>query len=105
MTIRIFLDLDKLHFVVSGLRHRARLARVPNPGDSMTMLCGLVDIVEYTTSTEQSVTTCWTCDLHYRRSLGFTIPSTHPGLKAGVASSRKRPYTTHSKVSPSSGEQ
>ncbi|MEU9685361.1 hypothetical protein [Amycolatopsis japonica] len=58
------------------------------------MLCGLVDVVEYTTFAEKSVTTCWTCDLHYRRGLGFTIPPTHPGLKAGVASPRKRPYTT-----------
>ncbi|MFI5558521.1 hypothetical protein ACIA2T_04515 [Amycolatopsis japonica] len=103
MTIRIFLDLDKLHFVVSGLRHRARLARVPGAGDSVTMLCGLVDVVEYTTSAEQMVTTCWTCDLHYRRSLGFTIPPTHPGLKAGPASPRRRPYTVSSK--PSVAEQ
>lgn len=95
MTIRIFLDLDKLHFVVSGLRHRARLARVPGAGDSVTMLCGLVDVVEYTTLAEQMVTTCWTCDLHYRRSLGFSIPPTHPGLQAGTPS-RRRPYTTSS---------
>jgi hypothetical protein len=96
MTVRIFLDLDKLHLVVRGLRHRARLARVPNAGDQVTMLCGLVDVVEYTTDAEKAVATCWTCDLHYRRSLGFTIPPTHPGFKSGGRSSRKRRYTSES---------
>jgi hypothetical protein len=92
MTVRIYLDLDKLHLVVRGLRHRARLAHVPNAGDQVTMLCGLVDVVEYTTSAEKSTKTCWTCDLHYRHSLGFTIPPTHPALKSGTASHRERPY-------------
>jgi hypothetical protein len=38
MTVRIYLDLHKLHLVVRGLRHRARLARVPNAGDQVTRL-------------------------------------------------------------------
>ncbi|MCR6484023.1 hypothetical protein M8542_14460 [Amycolatopsis sp. OK19-0408] len=96
MTVRIYLDLDKLHLVVRGLRHRARLARVPKAGDQVTMLCGLVDVVEYTIEAEKPVKTCWTCDLHYRRGLGFTIPPTHPGFKASEPSSRKRRYTSES---------
>jgi hypothetical protein len=96
MTVQIFLDLDKLHLVVRGLRHRARLTRVPKAGEQVTVLCGLVDAVEYTTEAEKPVKTCWTCDLHYRRGLGFTIPPTHPGFTSGMRSSRKRRYTTES---------
>lgn len=58
------------------------------------MLCGLVEVVEYTTDAEKAVRTCWTCDLHYRRGLGLTIPPTHPGFTSSGRSSRKRPYTT-----------
>ncbi|MEV6873954.1 zinc finger protein [Amycolatopsis sp. NPDC051128] len=96
MTVRIYLDLDKLHLVARGQRHRARLARVPNPGDQVTMLCGLVEVVEYTTEAEKAVATCWTCDVHYRRGLGFPIPPTHPGFSSGRRTPRKRRYTSES---------
>lgn len=97
MTVRIYLDLDRLHLVVNGLRHRANLRRVPDPGDRVTMLCGLVEEVEYTHARETlPVRTCWTCDLRYRRKLGHAIPPTHPGLDSQAAptpSPRRRPYT------------
>jgi hypothetical protein len=95
MTVRIYLDLDKLHLVVNGLRHRAQLTHVPDPGERVTMLCGLVDVAAYTASPERPARTCWTCDLRYRRNLGFAIPQTHPGLSEPnwVSPRRKRAYT------------
>lgn len=94
MTVRIYLDLDKLHLVANGLRHRARLSRVPDPGNQVTTLCGRVEKVEYTSKPEGTpVKTCWRCDFLYRRGLGFAIPPTHPGFKTSAQPSRKRPYT------------
>lgn len=93
MTVRIYLDLDKLHLVVQGQRHRAALPRVPKPGEQVTMLCGLTDLVEYTTTPVGPVMTCWLCDLHYRRRLGFSVLPTHPGIELSRPPSRKRPYT------------
>ncbi|MFI5586345.1 hypothetical protein ACIA5G_14985 [Amycolatopsis sp. NPDC051758] len=79
MAVRIHLDLDKLHLVVDGRRHRAGLTHVPAPGEVVVMFCGLADSVTYTTVPEQLVQTCWPCDLQYRHNLGFAIPPTHPG--------------------------
>ncbi|WP_410618808.1 zinc finger protein [Amycolatopsis sp. cmx-8-4] len=83
MPLSVLLDLDRLHLVAHGERHRAALARVPRPGDAITMLCGYTDLVEYTGRTADfvGVRTCWPCDLAYRRQLGLCVPPDHPGAR------------------------
>jgi hypothetical protein len=82
MTVRIFLDLDKLHLIANGQWHRASLRQVPQGGEQVTMLCGLVELVEYesTTARPPAVPTCWHCDLAYRQREGIAYLATHPGL-------------------------
>ncbi|WP_328615147.1 hypothetical protein OHS18_46800 [Amycolatopsis sp. NBC_00355] len=77
MTVRMHIDLDKVHLIVDGRRHRASLSSAPAPGEEIDMFCGLTDSVSFTTAPEQLVRTCWPCDLHYRRALGLAIPPTH----------------------------
>jgi hypothetical protein len=75
MTARILIDLDLVHAVSGGRWHRvAHLYRLPQPGEPITMLCGQVEEAEYV-SAEQTVivSTCWSCDLAYRRQ------QVHPG--------------------------
>lgn len=82
MAVRVFLDLDRLHLVANGERHRARLMRVPGPGELVVMLCGYADAVEYThVPGEIAVRTCWPCDLAYRRQLGIRVLPGHPALE------------------------
>lgn len=97
MTVRVYLDLDRLHFLVAGQRHRARLAHVPTPGERLVLLCGLADTVVYTDAPTRAAETCWLCDLKYRRGLGLPIPPNHPGLQQAAPkpspSPRRRSYT------------
>lgn len=83
MTVRIPLDLNTLHLVVDGRRHRSKLDHVPAPDETVVMLCGLADSVSYTTAHEPGVRTCWPCDLRYRRDCGLPVPPTHPGVQNG----------------------
>jgi hypothetical protein len=83
MAARIFLDLDTLHLVSEGLWHRANLGWVPHPGEQVTMLCGLVEPVEYDSISARppAARTCWDCDLVYRRHEGFAVLPDHPGIR------------------------
>ncbi|MEV6878878.1 hypothetical protein [Amycolatopsis sp. NPDC051128] len=83
MALTVRLDLDHLHLVAHGERHRARLSHVPRPGETITMLCGYADFVEYTDRSAGlvGVRTCWPCDLVYRRQVGVRVPADHPGLR------------------------
>jgi hypothetical protein len=74
--LNVLLDLDHLHLVAHGERHRAALVRVPRPGEAVTMLCGYTDLVEYAdrSSGFVGIRTCGPCDLAYRRRLGLHQP-------------------------------
>jgi hypothetical protein len=80
MPLNVLFDLDRLHLVARGERHRAALVRVPHPGETITMLCGYTDLVEYTDRSADfvGIRTCWPCDLAYRRRLGLQVPPVHP---------------------------
>jgi hypothetical protein len=83
MSVRIFLDLDTLHLVTNGQWHRASLRQVPQSGEQITMLCGLVESVEYGSKQDSPIApgTCWHCDLVYRRREGIAYLANHPGLQ------------------------
>jgi hypothetical protein len=76
------IDLDRVHPVSGGQWHRvAPLQRLPQPGEQITMLCGQVEEAEYVSAGQTViVSTCWSCDLAYRRQQGIPVPPTHPGL-------------------------
>ncbi|GAB3146987.1 hypothetical protein GCM10027258_39670 [Amycolatopsis stemonae] len=40
-TAVIYLDPLAIHPVINGEWHRARLAEIPQPGDTITMICGI----------------------------------------------------------------
>jgi hypothetical protein len=93
MNAWIMIDLDRIHPVSDGQWHRvARLPRLPQPGEQITMLCGQVEEAEYMNAGNQApAETCWRCDLAYRRQEGIAIRPDHPGL-TGVVPPTPRPH-------------
>lgn len=75
MTALIYVDLDLVHPVVNGEWHRARFQNMPQSGQPITMLCGLVAAAEYERSDnrlrDRPPTCCWSCDDEYRRQRGI----------------------------------
>ncbi|MFE0027194.1 hypothetical protein [Amycolatopsis sp. NPDC059021] len=47
MSALIYLDLAHIHPIVNGQWYRARLVHVPQPGEAVTMLCGVSAAAEY----------------------------------------------------------
>jgi hypothetical protein len=87
MTAQIVIDLDHIRPVSGGRWHRvARLQRLPQPGERITMLCGRVDEAEYISAVGQvTPSTCWHCDLAYRRREGIPVRPDHPALSGAVS--------------------
>jgi hypothetical protein len=86
MSAQIMVDLDRVHPVSGGRWHRvARLQRLPQPGERIAMLCGRVEEAEYVSAGGQDMaTTCWACDLAYRRAHGIAVLPNHPALSRAV---------------------
>ena len=83
MSALIYVDLEALHPVVDGVWHRADLPRVPLPGESLTMLCGVAAVAEFedfVRRRDYPPQQCWSCDLVYRRRKNIHVPAGHPGL-------------------------
>ncbi|MBB1158090.1 hypothetical protein [Amycolatopsis dendrobii] len=84
MQALIFIDLDHVHPVVDGVWHRALLDSVPDPGDDITMLCGLTAPAGFRPRDGRhpngALVTCVYCDYQYRNAHGIPIPSSHPAL-------------------------
>ncbi|MEC3982428.1 hypothetical protein [Amycolatopsis sp. H20-H5] len=82
MTALIMVDLERVHPVIEGRWHQARFERLPEPGEPVRTLCGLVEAAEYcaVTSRSPSLERCWVCDLAHRRLHGMDVLPTHPGL-------------------------
>lgn len=79
MTATVYLDLDQLHFVIGGVRHRpTRLQHVPQSGEAVRMLCGVIAEVEYGSRDPGAAPTtiCPDCDHDYRVRRG--IPTRFP---------------------------
>lgn len=71
MTALIYVDPDVVHPVVDGVWHRMLLQSMPQSGEPVTMMCGLVASAEYerldNRRRDQPPTCCWDCDGVYRR--------------------------------------
>ncbi|WP_051166335.1 zinc finger protein [Amycolatopsis orientalis] len=84
MQALIFIDLDHVHPVIEGVWHRSALDSVPDPGDDVTMLCGLTAPAGFrprdTRAPNGALLTCVYCDYQYRRARGIPIRPDHPGL-------------------------
>ncbi|MFE0025512.1 zinc finger protein [Amycolatopsis sp. NPDC059021] len=80
----IYVDTDAIHPVADGRWHHARLTRVPQPGETVTMLCGLTAAAEFEQSAQRDSRgvpqTCWDCDLVYRREHDLDVWPGHPAL-------------------------
>ncbi|MFD9894102.1 hypothetical protein ACFWY9_32535 [Amycolatopsis sp. NPDC059027] len=80
----IHVDPAAIHPVVEGVWHHARLTRVPEPGEVITMLCGASAAAEFEQSGRRDAHgaphTCWACDLIYRREHGLDVWPGHPAL-------------------------
>lgn len=87
MTAVIYVDLDSVHPVVDGEWHRARFQNMPQSGESVTMLCGLVASAEYERSDNRRrdapPTCCWACDRAYRQMVGIPVRSPAPAPRQG----------------------
>ncbi|WP_406638040.1 hypothetical protein [Amycolatopsis sp. WGS_07] len=77
----IYLDLAHIHPVVERVWHRTDVTEVPDPGQPVTMLCGLIASAAFERYDQRSVhgplTQCQYCDLIYRQSLGWVVPFGH----------------------------
>jgi hypothetical protein len=77
MTAAIYLDPLMFQPVIDGNWHRPRLARIPRPGEAITMLCGASAAVEYRPASGrrqgQAHRQCALCDEIFRQEQG--IPS------------------------------
>ncbi|MGW4393842.1 hypothetical protein ACWEHA_01030 [Amycolatopsis nivea] len=84
MQALIFIDLDHLHPVVDGVWHRALLDSVPNPGDDVTMLCGLTAPAGFQPRDRRdpnsALLTCAYCDYQYRLAHDIPVAPNHPAL-------------------------
>jgi hypothetical protein len=84
MNARILIHLDAVHPVTHGRWHRvAYLRRLPHPGEVITMMCGESAPAEFVAAwpmDEPALTTCWGCDLAYRRAIGIPVLPNHPAL-------------------------
>ncbi|MFD9961919.1 zinc finger protein [Amycolatopsis sp. NPDC058986] len=80
----IYVDTNAIHPVVDGRWHHTRLARVPEPGETVTMLCGVSAAAEFAQSqlrdSHGAPQTCWDCDLIYRREHDLDVWPGHPAL-------------------------
>lgn len=81
----IYLDVAHIHPVVGGVWHRTDVPEVPEPGQQVTMLCGLVASAVFERYDQRSANgplrQCPYCDLIYRQSLGWVVPSGHPAAR------------------------
>lgn len=79
MSAVIYIDPAGIHPVVDGEWHRTRLTGIPQPGQGITMLCGVSAAAEFEPldqrRTHGTPTQCPRCDAIYRRQLG--IPQQH----------------------------
>lgn len=74
MTAIITVSLDYIHPVIDGRWHLIpRLEALPQPGETITTLCGITEPVAYQAKRELSVPArmCWDCDDKYRKSKGL----------------------------------
>ena len=84
MSARIYVDLNAVHPVIDGQWHHATLVRVPEPGETIKMLCGRTAPAEFERQDQRRAhsipTQCWRCDLIYRRQHGIHVSRDHPAL-------------------------
>lgn len=75
MSARIYVDLAQVHPVIDGVWHRARLTRMPGPGETVRTRCGLSAPAEYHRLDQRrahgSPTACPDCDEIERRDQGI----------------------------------
>lgn len=80
MAALIYVDLANVHPVIDGVWHRASLLAMPDPGQGITMLCGVTATAEYerldNRNRARPPTCCWDCDAKYRRIQGIPHRST-----------------------------
>jgi len=83
MNAKIYVDLDLVHPVVNGVWHRAALQRMPQSGEAVRMMCGVVGEAEYdrlehrrTDSASGPPTVCPQCDVIFRRAKGIPVRTT-----------------------------
>ena len=85
MSAVIYVDLDAILPVINGVWHRIELTRMPEPGEGLTMLCGVTATAEFDhldrRRSHGTPTECWNCDLIYRRKHGIPALPSHPGLR------------------------
>lgn len=84
MNARTMVEMMHIRPVFDGKWHMTRLSRMPEPGEPITTYCGQTHEASYHDQQSQVVvTTCWHCDLEYRRAHG--IPwygdRVHPALQ------------------------
>ncbi len=79
----IYIEPAAIHPVIDGEWHRTRLTGIPHPGQSVTMLCGVIAAAAFEPWEQRrahgALTMCHGCDLIHRRHHG--IPQAHDRLR------------------------
>ncbi|GAA4549998.1 hypothetical protein GCM10023192_73410 [Amycolatopsis samaneae] len=78
----LYIDTSALYPVVGDTWHRARLTRVPEPDEQLTMLCGLSASAAFAHVSKRDAfrvpRQCWDCERIFRREHGFPPPPSPP---------------------------
>ncbi|MGW4485133.1 hypothetical protein ACWEOE_15000 [Amycolatopsis sp. NPDC004368] len=85
MTALIYIDPQAIHPVVDGEWHRTRLTGVPEPGQGITMLCGVTGSAAFEPLNQRTAhgipKTCFYCEAAFMREHGMPVSPDHPGLR------------------------
>lgn len=92
MTALIYIDTESMHPVINGVWHRGRFTSVPEPGQLITMLCGVTAAAAFEPLAHRqdhgAPKTCFDCEAAVMREQGMPVPPNHPSL-APKAAKRK----------------
>ncbi|MEU8632739.1 hypothetical protein AB0C38_11255 [Amycolatopsis sp. NPDC048633] len=79
----IYLDPIMLNPVIEGVWHHARLAGIPDPGESITMLCGATGVASFLPLGQRRNRSvprqCDSCDVVVRRQRGIPLRQSRIG--------------------------
>ncbi|WP_439381591.1 hypothetical protein [Amycolatopsis lexingtonensis] len=73
----IYIDPLMIHPVVEGVWHHARLQGIPDPGEAITMLCGVTGVAAFLPLSQRRHRTiprqCERCDAIIRQQRGIPL--------------------------------
>lgn len=81
MTALIYIDTTAIHPVINGVWHRGRFTSIPEPGQGITMLCGVTAAAAFEPLERRRdhapLKTCFDCEAEYMCEQGIPVPASH----------------------------